>query len=116
MPRSPLPIWFETLTAAQRAELSANDGTPLVEQPDVLIVGGGIVGLALAYFLAESKIRVQVIESGSIASGATGANLGGIWPNDQGGTLPAAFQSLALQSRDLWDGCRSGRVSTSIGA
>lgn len=104
------PIWFETLSAAQRAELTANDGAPLVDKPDVLIVGGGIVGLALAYFLAESKARVQVIEAGSFTSGATGANLGGIWPNDQGGTLPAGFQSLALQSRDLW-----GRLSVRPG-
>lgn len=103
-------VWFDTLTATQRAELDATRGAELDVTPDVLIVGGGIVGLALAYFLSESRARVQLIEAGSLASGATGANLGGIWPNDQGGTLAAGFQSLALQSRDLW-----GRLSVRPG-
>jgi glycine/D-amino acid oxidase-like deaminating enzyme len=99
-------IWFATLSSAERRELDAVDSPTLLKTPDVLVVGGGIIGLATAYFLADCGARVQVIEAGMIASGASGANAGGVWPNDQGPSHSAGFQQLAFLSRDLW-----GRLS-----
>jgi glycine oxidase len=99
-------IWFATLTQAERREFEIDSRAAMLETPDVLVVGGGIIGLATAYFLADRGASVQLIEAGSIASGASGANLGGIWPNDQGPSHSAGFQPLAFLSRDLW-----GRLS-----
>lgn len=99
-------VWFATLSAAERQELEAGPHDKLLTSPDVLVVGGGIIGLATAYFLAERGERVQVVEAASLAAGASGANAGGIWPNDQGPSHSAGFQQLALLSRDLW-----GRLS-----
>ena len=39
---------------------------------DVLVVGGGVAGVSLAYFLAKAKRDVVLIEKNLIASGATG--------------------------------------------
>jgi glycine/D-amino acid oxidase-like deaminating enzyme len=99
-------IWFATLSSAERAALDAEVNRDLVTTPDVLVVGGGIIGLATAYFLAERGATVQLIEADTIASGASGANAGGVWPNDQGPAHPSGFQQLAFLSRDLW-----GRLS-----
>ena len=99
-------IWFATLSAAQRRELDIGVEQEILSTPDVLIVGGGIIGLATAYFLADRGASVQLIEAGTIAGGASGANAGGIWPNDQGPAHPPGFQPLAFLSRDLW-----GRLS-----
>ena len=33
-------------------------------QPDVLIVGGGVIGASIAYHLAEAGTRVMVLERG----------------------------------------------------
>ncbi len=99
-------IWFATLSAAQRRELDIGVEQEILTTPDVLIVGGGIIGLATAYFLADRGASVQLIEAGTIAGGASGANAGGIWPNDQGPAHPPGFQPLAFLSRDLW-----GRLS-----
>jgi glycine/D-amino acid oxidase-like deaminating enzyme len=99
-------IWFATLSATERDELDAGSQQELLQTPDVLVVGGGIVGLATAYFLADRGARVLLIEAATIASGASGANVGGIWPNDQGPAHSPGFQQLAFLSRDLW-----GRLS-----
>jgi glycine/D-amino acid oxidase-like deaminating enzyme len=44
--------------------------------PDVVVVGGGIVGAATAAFLAEGGARVMLVEREGLASGASGANSG----------------------------------------
>ena len=47
--------------------------------PDVLVIGGGIVGAATAYHLARRGASVILLEADRLASGATGRNLGYIW-------------------------------------
>jgi glycine/D-amino acid oxidase-like deaminating enzyme len=47
--------------------------------PDVLIIGGGIVGAATAYHVARMGASVTLLEANELASGATGRNLGYIW-------------------------------------
>jgi glycine/D-amino acid oxidase-like deaminating enzyme len=49
------------------------------DSPDVLIIGGGIVGAASAYYLARQGVSVTLLEANELASGATGRNLGYIW-------------------------------------
>ena len=44
--------------------------------PDVIVVGGGIVGTSTAAFLAEAGARVLLVERDGLASGASGANSG----------------------------------------
>jgi len=44
--------------------------------PDVVVVGGGIIGTAAAAYLAEAGARVLLIERDGLASGASGANSG----------------------------------------
>ena len=43
---------------------------------DVIVVGGGIVGCALAAFLAEGGAQVVLYEREAIAAGASGRNSG----------------------------------------
>lgn len=45
---------------------------------NVVVVGGGIVGLAAAYYLADGGTEVAVYEKGSIGGGSTERSAGGI--------------------------------------
>jgi sarcosine oxidase subunit beta len=47
-------------------------------QPDVAILGGGLVGCATAWFLARRGLSVVVIESGDLNQGASGRNAGSL--------------------------------------
>lgn len=99
-------VWFASLADRERQELAAMDQTEILTTPDLLVVGAGIVGLAIAYFASLRGMRVQVVDAGPLGSGATGANAGGICPNVDGLDYPPEYAPLAMLSRDLW-----GRLS-----
>ena len=47
---------------------------------DILIIGGGIVGISAAYFLSQRGIKVTLIEKGEICSGSSYGNAGLVCP------------------------------------
>ena len=49
-------------------------------QPRVAVVGGGVIGVCCAYFLAKRGAEVTLLERNDIASGASGGNAGTIAP------------------------------------
>ncbi len=52
---------------------------PLPDKAEIVIVGGGVIGLAIAYYLARRGMHdVVVIERGYLAEGASGRNGGGV--------------------------------------
>src|SRR5688572_28722323 len=72
--------------------------------PDVVIVGGGIVGLATAYYLGLAGVKSTVIERDSIGSHASGFAFGELTPSRgtgiPGPLLPLAQEGMRLH-RDL---------------
>ncbi len=50
-------------------------------QCDVAIIGGGVIGVCSAYYLAQSGLKVLLIEKGEIASGCSYGNGGLIVPS-----------------------------------
>jgi len=52
---------------------------PVPEKAEIVIVGGGVMGLSIAYYLAMMGLEdVVVVERGYLAEGASGRNGGGV--------------------------------------
>jgi glycine/D-amino acid oxidase-like deaminating enzyme len=53
-------------------------------EPDVLVIGGGLVGACIAWGLARRGLRVTVLDEGDIAFRAARANFGHVWVHGKG--------------------------------
>ena len=93
--------------------------TPLAPRADVVVIGGGIVGVSTALYLAEKGIAVTLCEKGEIGAEQSGRNWG--WARVMG--RDAREIPLSLASLRLWDDldrltgaatgfCRAGIVYT----
>src|SRR5258708_39154995 len=85
------PIWRDRLTEADGAQLGRGAGTISLSRPDILVVGGGIVGVATAAACHDAGLgSVLLIEAGRPGSGATGGAGGRRPPRGaHGGGAPA---------------------------
>ena len=69
----------------------------LPDRTDVVIIGGGIIGVSTALFLAEKGIAVVLCEKGRIGGEQSSRNWG--WCRTMGrdaGEIPLAMESLRL--------------------
>ena len=58
--------------------------------PDLLIVGGGIIGCSAAAFAAERGASVLLVEAAEIGAGASGRNSGVVAASIRSGARAAA--------------------------
>src|SRR5436309_2201272 len=71
------------------------------QSPDVVIIGGGIIGCSIGLRLAQAKMKVTVVDRGQPGGEASSAAAGMLAP--QGETVtPDAYFELARSSRDLY--------------
>jgi sarcosine oxidase subunit beta len=69
-----------------------------VRHADVVIVGGGVIGSAIAFYLARRKLRVVLVEKKGLASGSSGACDGAVVMQTK---KPGVHLKLALESHAL---------------
>jgi glycine/D-amino acid oxidase-like deaminating enzyme len=67
--------------------------------PDVVVIGAGVVGAACALAAARAGLRVLVVDRGPVAGGTTGAGEGNLLVSDK---PPGPELDLALLSLQLW--------------
>ncbi|MGR3914581.1 MAG: FAD-binding oxidoreductase, partial [Gammaproteobacteria bacterium] len=70
----------------------------LPARTDIVIIGGGIIGCSVAYYLARDGISVALCEKGEIAAEQSGRNWGFVRKQ---GRAPAELP-LMLESARLW--------------
>jgi len=96
-------VWRDRLTAQERAQLGRGPGVIEEQNPDVLVVGGGIAGVATAAACHAAGLgSVLLIEAGRLGSGATGGAAGLLTPEIHEWSDPEPFVELARTSLELW--------------
>ena len=73
----------------------------MIREADVVVIGGGVIGTSVAYYLARHGLEVALVEKGGIASGASGCNTGMVWLQT---VRPGIEAELALASRRMFLG------------
>ncbi|MGO9079306.1 MAG: NAD(P)/FAD-dependent oxidoreductase [Streptosporangiaceae bacterium] len=97
------PVWRDQLTAAEREALGRGAGTIPESRPDVLVVGGGIVGVATALACHDAGLgSVLLIEAGRLGAGATGGATGLLIPEPHQWSDPETFVDLERASLERW--------------
>ena len=71
------------------------------QSTDVVIIGAGVIGSALARELAASKLRVVVVERAATGSGASSAAAGILSPQAEA-DAPSPLLDLCVESRALF--------------
>ena len=66
---------------------------------DIVIIGGGIVGVSSAYYLAKRGISVTLVEKGRIGAEQSSRNWGAV---RQQGRDPAELPLMQACSREIW--------------
>ena len=69
---------------------------------DIAVVGGGVVGSAIAYGLARAGVPVVLIDGAPGDARAALANFGLVWVQGKGSGLPA-YQALTRTASDSWE-------------
>ncbi len=64
---------------------------------DVLVIGGGIIGVSSAYYLARAGLDVHLVEQGEIAAGSSYGNAGLVTPSDSAPLPSPSALSKGLQ-------------------
>ncbi|NKJ50657.1 FAD-dependent oxidoreductase [Burkholderia sp. SG-MS1] len=68
---------------------------------DVVVAGGGLVGMAIAYGLARQRLRVAVCDGDDNAYRAARGNFGLVWVQGKGGRC-LAYAQWSLGSSERW--------------
>lgn len=72
-------------------------------RPDIVVIGGGTVGAAIAYGLASGRQKVLLLDGDDGDFRAARANFGLVWLQGKGLGMPA-YQALTRSSIALWRG------------
>jgi glycine oxidase len=73
----------------------------MAQHPDILILGGGVIGLTTAYFLCSEGVRVTVVDQGPIAKASSWAGAG-IIPSADPARAQSPLDELRGLSCRLW--------------
>src|SRR5690348_4358112 len=70
---------------------------------DIAVIGGGLVGSAIAWGLARAGQRVTILDEGDVAYRASRGNFALVWVQSKGLGLPE-YAAWTRRSSDAWVG------------
>jgi glycine oxidase len=96
-------IWPDQLSGADRTALAPGHSGDVVRRADVVVVGGGIIGLATAAAVHAAGLgSVLVLERAHLGAGASGGAAGQLLPEAHVGLDPPVLIALARRGLAGW--------------
>ncbi len=96
------PVWTSLVSQGLLKRLDPGVPANLDRRPDVVVVGGGSLGLAIAVACRRARLgRVIVLERARLAAGATGASAGVLAPEPHVWSDPPALVEFGRESLRL---------------
>ncbi|SNZ17503.1 glycine oxidase [Terribacillus aidingensis] len=74
-----------------------------MKQSEIAVVGGGIIGSAIAYYLAKAGFQVDVLEAGEVGSGSTQAAAGMLGAHSEYKEFGTSLYPFARSSQKLYE-------------
>jgi glycine/D-amino acid oxidase-like deaminating enzyme len=97
------PIWIDELDPDERRCLSPGFPEEIERRPDVLVVGGGMLGVSTALTCSREGLgKVVLLESDAIGSGPSGRAVGLLIPEIHVGADPEPVIALGRRSLQMW--------------
>jgi glycine/D-amino acid oxidase-like deaminating enzyme len=90
--------YFGTTRVQESSYKKRIHNSTVAKNADVVIIGGGIVGCAAAYYLAKRGVKVALVEKGDLSTEGSGHTFGAIRTFGKG---PAELP-LTLKSAEMW--------------
>ena len=78
-----------------------------VSTHDAIVIGGGLVGAAIAYGLTRRGLKPVLLDEGDVALRAARGNFGLVWVQSKGCGVPE-YQRWTRLSSELWTGFAAG--------
>lgn len=75
------PVWDDLASPEDLAALDPPPPEDWDKSPDVLVIGGGVIGLSVATFCRREGLRVVLVERDRLADHASGRAAGGLSPD-----------------------------------
>ena len=76
--------------------------SPVPDKADIVIIGGGITGVSLLYWLRKRKLRTILLERDHLASGASGRNAGFVLAGVADNYARAVGTYGREKAREIW--------------
>jgi glycine/D-amino acid oxidase-like deaminating enzyme len=96
-------LWPDEVSPEERAVLERGSSGAVVPRPDVLVVGGGVMGVLTAAACERAGLgSVLLVERGHLGSGATGGAAGLLTPEPHHRQDPPALVELGRDSLAGW--------------
>ena len=102
------PVTADLVTRTWSRPFEPPDSIP--DSADIVIIGGGIVGVSTAWFLARQGVKVALCEKGHIAGEQSGRNWG--WVRQQGRDVRE--MPMIMESLNIWRGL-AGEIGEDVG-
>ena len=92
------PFWLDGVRGQD-----VGAGAPLPPRADVVVIGGGITGTSVAYWLGAHGVSAVVLEARGLSGGASGRNGGHISPGTAERFSEARKRYGEARARAIWD-------------